>query len=188
MVYCGRETKNDMAGTVSLQNVEFIKGRVFDRLIMGNFIGSTSFPLMRTAYLREVGGFDPLMQSAQDCDVWLRLAEKYEISYVEDSLVIYHMHPGEQISKNYKKRIAGQERLNAKNAEYLRGNRKARWIRTMKLVPEYARDKQYGKAQRLWLQAAFTYPMCVKTNLRYLYSIWCVSIENRKKEKLKPNP
>ena len=169
LVYCGRETKNDTTGEVVLQDVEFVKGRVFDKLITGNYIGSTSFPLMRTACLREIGGFDPLMKSAQDYDVWLRLAEKYETSYVKDSLVVYHVHAGEQISKNYARRVGGLERLNEKNAAYLKTHRKACWIRSIKLAPEYAGNKQYGKAFATWLKAVFTWPWKPKENMKYLY-------------------
>lgn len=43
---------------------------------------------MRTNALREIGGFDVDMQSAQDYDVWLRLAQKYDINYVDKPLVL----------------------------------------------------------------------------------------------------
>jgi GT2 family glycosyltransferase len=133
-----------------------------------NFIGSTSFPLLRTSALREIGGFDPLMLSAQDYDVWLRLSEKFTVSYVEEPLVIYHVHAGEQISKSFKKKIGGMERINEKNAAYLRKNRRARWFRNLKLVPMYAGDGQKGKALKYWWKAAWTCPWQVKQNLRYL--------------------
>lgn len=169
LVYCGRETKNDTTDEVILQDVEFVKGRVFDKLITVNYIGSTSFPLMRTTCLREIGGFDPQMKSAQDYDVWLRLAEKYEVSFVEDSLVIYHVHSGEQISKNYMRRVSGLERLNKKNAAYLKKHRKACWIRTIKLAPEYAGNKQYGKAFGVWMKSVLLQPFNIVENMRWLY-------------------
>lgn len=173
LVYCGRETKNDTTGTVTQQDVAFINGYVFDKLILGNFIGSTSFPLMRTEYLREIGGFDPLMQSAQDFDVWLRLAEKYEIAYVKEPLVVYHVHAGEQISKNYSRKVNGLERVNEKNAEYLKTHAKARWIRMIKLAPMYAGNGQCGKALQAWFRGAFAYPWSIKENVRYLYHTLC---------------
>ncbi|MGN0612571.1 MAG: glycosyltransferase family 2 protein, partial [Porcipelethomonas sp.] len=59
LVYCGRVTVNDTTGTIEERKAEFHEGFVFDLLIMRNFIGSTSYPLLRTDVLREVGGFDP---------------------------------------------------------------------------------------------------------------------------------
>ena len=81
---------------------------------MENFIGSTSFPLIRKSCLEEIGGFDVLMQSAQDYDVWLRLSDKYSIDYFDEELGIYHVHGEKQITKNPDKKIAGLERLNEK--------------------------------------------------------------------------
>ena len=168
LVYCNHELLDETTGSRTPQSHQCYTGRVYGELIVDNFIGSTSFPLLRTAALREIGGFDPLMLSAQDYDVWLRLSEKYEVAFVAQPLVTYHVHAGEQISKSFKKKIGGMERINAKNAEYLKKNRKARWFRNLKLVPMYAGDGRLGKALGLWLKMAFTCPLQVKENLRYL--------------------
>lgn len=168
LVYCGRETFYSKSNTVTKQTVEFHKGKVFDKLIFSNFIGSTSFPLLRKDFLNSINGFDVLMQSAQDYDVWLRLAEKYEINYVTDVLVRYYVHESEQISKSSKKRIAGLERLNEKNIEYLRKHRKAYWFRTIKLAPIYALDGNAKKAKKTWLKASKIKPFYIIENLRYL--------------------
>ena len=168
LVYCNHEVLDETTGTRTAQSHLCRKGRVYGELIVDNFIGSTSFPLLRTSALREIGGFDPLMLSAQDYDVWLRLSEKFTVSHVEEPLVIYHVHAGEQISKSFKKKIGGMERINEKNAAYLRKNRRARWFRNLKLVPMYAGDGQLGKALKIWWRMAFTCPGQVKENLRYL--------------------
>lgn len=168
LVYCNHEVLDETTGTRTAQSHLCRKGQVYGELIVDNFIGSTSFPLLRTSALREIGGFDPLMLSAQDYDVWLRLSEKFTVSYVEEPLVIYHVHAGEQISKSFKKKIGGMERINEKNAAYLRKNRRARWFRNLKLVPMYAGDGQLGKALKIWWKMAFTCPGQVKENLRYL--------------------
>lgn len=168
LVYCGSLTKNDMNGTIVTANTRFLSGSVYEELIKNNFIGSTSFPLLRTEAARSVGGFDPLMQSAQDMDLWLRLAKKYNIAYVEEALVVYHVHDGEQITKNYAKKVSGLERLNEKNADYLRADKEAFWIRTIKLAPIYAGNRQYRKAISAWLRAIIVRPWHVENNLRYL--------------------
>ena len=168
LVYCDSETVNDTTGEVTVRKSESHSGRVYEKLIIGNFIGSTSFPLLRTQAVREAEGFDVLMQSAQDYDMWLRLAQKHEVAYVSEPLVIYHVHAGEQISKSFTKKISGMERINLKNAAYLRKDKTAFWSRTIKLVPMYAGNKQRGKALKIWLRAAATCPGKAKDNVRYL--------------------
>lgn len=168
LVYCGHEVLDETTGLRTVQTHAWRKGRIYGELIVDNFIGSTSFPLLRTAALRAINGFDPLMLSAQDYDVWLRLSEKFSVSYVAEPLVVYHVHAGEQISKSFKKKIGGMERINEKNAAYLKKNRQARWFRNLKLVPMYAGNGQLGKALGCWFKMAFTCPARVKENLRYL--------------------
>jgi glycosyltransferase involved in cell wall biosynthesis len=171
LVYCGREIKNDTTGSVTPSPFRGLSGRVYPELIKQNFIGSTSFPLLRKSVLEAVGGFDVLMEASQDFDVWLRIAKEYDVAFVEESLVVYHIHDGERITSNYARKINGWERLNEKNADYLAAHRDARHIRLMLLTPFYAGNKQLGKALRTWFRAAWLRPFAVKTNLRYLYRI-----------------
>ena len=79
------------------------RGMVYDKLIWKNFIGSTSFPLIRKDPLVLVGGFDELMQSAQDVELYLRLSQSYEIDYVDEVIAIYHGSKSERISNNVDK-------------------------------------------------------------------------------------
>lgn len=171
LVYCGSKTQNDITGELVSRNTQWYAGKIYDVLLMDNYIGSTSFPLIKTHALRDIGGFDPLMPSAQDYDVWLRLAQKYEVSYVNEPLVIYHVHDQVRITGNFKKKIVGLERINEKNAECLRYNKRARWIRILDLAPMYAGDKQLGKAITKWIQAVAICPECVYLNARYLAKV-----------------
>ena len=106
LVYCGCLKINDETRVYLKDSVspQYYRGYIFDELIKKNFIESTSFPLLRTECLRKIGGFDPLMQSAQDYDVWLRIAKEYEVDYVKEPLVLYHIHPDERISTNPQKK------------------------------------------------------------------------------------
>jgi glycosyltransferase involved in cell wall biosynthesis len=48
--------------------------------------------MMRTACLRQVGGYDPAMEPAEDHDLWLRLAEVTELAALPDPLYQYRTH------------------------------------------------------------------------------------------------
>ena len=172
LVYCSYEEINDVTGESRIiTRREYAKDEVFDRIVRENFIGSTSFPLLRKSSLQDIGGFDEQMKSAQDADVWVRIAKKYEVAFVDRVLVRYHLHGSEQISKNVKNKIQGLERLNEKNAQYLEDNRQAFWIRHMKLIPFYILDGDQKKAWKCWWTCVKKCPDNFMGNLKYLYRI-----------------
>lgn len=176
LVYCGHVFCNENSMFHKTILPKLVKGDVYEALLKENFIGSTSFPLIRTTAIREVGGFDVLMESAQDYDVWLRLAERYDVDYVADPLVIYHIHEGEQITKNYRKKISGLERINQKYRGALQKKPQAYGTRLVKLAPMYAGNKQIGKALSTWLAGVIRNPVDMKVNIKcfyYLLRNWC---------------
>lgn len=184
LVYCNRESIYDDLDKVEIQNPSVFTGMVFDSLIMKNYIGSTSFPILKTAYLKEIGGFDPLMQSAQDYDVWLRLAEKYQVAYVDQSLCRYHLHKGEQITKNPLKQVAGLKRLMEKNSMYLSKYPDAYRSRAFEIMPCFVRAKKYGQALSVWFKAVLKRPFKFKSNFYNLYLFFAmiiVAIRDRNK-------
>ena len=111
------------------------------------------------------------MESAQDYDVWLRLAEKYNVSYVDIALNRYHLHDGEQITKNPQKKINGLERLNENNSEYLSSNDDAFWIRHMKIIPYYIKNGDKRKAFIIWGKCISKCPGNIRGNMGYLRMI-----------------
>ena len=171
LVYCNNEIINETSGDIRLKKRTKHEGKVYEELILGNFIGSTSFPLIKKDSLIAVGGFDVQMDSAQDYDVWLRLASKYDICYVDKALNRYHVHEGEQITKNPQKKINGLERLNEKNFEYLNRNRNAFWIRHMKIIPFYLKKGDKEKAVETWKECVLKCPGKIKGNIYYLRMI-----------------
>ena len=173
MVYCVVNTFHETSGKLYHGRKCVHHGMIYPQLIMENFIGSTSFPLIRKSCLLEIGGFNVLMQSAQDYDVWLRLSEKFRIEYVNEELGIYHVHSGEQITKNPDRKIAGLERLNAKNWNYLNqnSNKCAKWFRTIKIVPFYAMKGQWKNAIAIWWNSVKDNPAAIKINIQYFLEI-----------------
>lgn len=57
---------------------------------------SMSVPLVRRDLLKKVGGFDPHCAPADDWDVWLRLARQTKFAFVNEVLVDYTLHEGQQ--------------------------------------------------------------------------------------------
>lgn len=168
LVYCGCICKNDITGTETERKTEYCRGKVFYKLLYHNFIDSTSIPLIHKECLNAVGGFDEMMQSAQDSDLWIRIAEKYSVDYVAEPLVVYHEHGGEQITSNPEKRINGLERLNQKYERYLMADKKLWHRRHIFITPYYALSGDKGKALKTWFQCVCKCPENWRDNLRYL--------------------
>lgn len=124
MVYSDYELINEKNGKIinySYANKPYC-GNVFENLMLNNFVGSTSIPLMRRDVFEKVGRFDSEQPAMQDWDLWLRIAEKYAIGYISECLAKYYIHSGEHITKSPKKRRVGLSRINKKYSIFLDNN------------------------------------------------------------------
>lgn len=100
-----------------------VKGKLYPRLIAENMIGTTSTVMCKREALLEVGLFDPRLPSSQDRDLYIRIAEKYDIDYVPEALVSFLRHDQERITKNTQKRIEALEYLARKYQRPLEAHR-----------------------------------------------------------------
>jgi len=145
-----------------------ISGWVYDELILRNFIGSTSFVLLKKEVLDSCGNFNESMKSAQDFELWLRISKKYEVDYVDTPLVNYYVHGGERITSNVDSQIQGHESINALNMDYLATNPKVLCMRRLKLVHYYAVKNCYKTALLKWFDAVKIYPFQIENLLSLL--------------------
>ena len=129
LVYCDHETVIEETGQRRIHRNRDVTSQLFDELMLENFVGSTSFPLLRRSALEAIGGFDETLESAEDLDVWLSLARFYKFYHVSDVLAVYHVYSGERITSNPRKVIAGFERMNEKYRDYISQNRYVLWKR-----------------------------------------------------------
>ncbi|HEY9625278.1 MAG TPA: glycosyltransferase [Crinalium sp.] len=66
-------------------------GNVYEQLLLRDFVESGSNPLIRKDALALVGGFDESLTAAEDWDLWLRLAARYEFVCVPLPQVLYRI-------------------------------------------------------------------------------------------------
>lgn len=181
LIYCGRLVHNDTDGSIHEAKILFLDGEVFDQLILSNFIGSTSYPLLRTAALREIGGFDPELPASQDFDVWLRIAQKHRVGFVRESLAKYHIHDGESITGNPKKKLDAALKINAKHADYLAAHPAAQRKRHMMTAKYYGADGQIGKMLGSWCRGVALQPGAVGENFQYLRYVLANAVKSGKR-------
>ena len=66
-----------------------VSGNAFANLLLLNFLENGSNALIRKQALLEVGEFDESLSSAEDWDMWLRLALRYDFVVVRSPQVLY---------------------------------------------------------------------------------------------------
>ncbi len=177
LIYCRQIIVNDKTKTQVVDNRKFYSGKVFDKLMLvGNFIGSTSFVLIRRECFNECGLFDVKMKSGQDFELWLRIAQKYKVAYVDEPLVIYHIHTGKRISTNPLNKIQGQELLIGYYCEYLDKHKNIKSIRIIKIVPYYLRAGQIKNAIKAYYKAVRLAPLNIKYNIKYFLLFYKILI------------
>ena len=93
-------------GTVTAATVE---GNVWEKLLLGDAIGSGSVAMVRRSCFDRVGLFDPELTSIEDCEMWVRIAAEYPFAVIKEALVRYRQHPS-GMSRNYD-RMAQNSRL-----------------------------------------------------------------------------
>lgn len=124
LVYCSHYYVNKVGKTGFIEEPlarEGIQKEEFLQLLRCNFIGSTSYPLMKTAAVKAVGGFTKGLASSQDHDLWLRIAREYSIYYCREPLVKLY-YSKDSISRNQKKVMEGYEYLLKRYADIYRAN------------------------------------------------------------------
>jgi glycosyltransferase involved in cell wall biosynthesis len=81
------------------------RGDVLARLVLSNFVGNASSPLMRRACLQQIGGYDSslraqLAQGCEDFAVYLAIAARWEFDLVPEYLIGYRT-AGGSMSRNH---------------------------------------------------------------------------------------
>jgi len=78
-------------------------GFILRNLLVENSIGTSSV-IIKKEVLEEFGGFNTDLRALQDWDLWLRVAEKYPICYIDEALVYYRVH-SKSTSRNVRKTL-----------------------------------------------------------------------------------
>lgn len=154
LVYCGMVIINEKQDKRLECKGYFKKGYVYNELLMKNFIGSTSNPLIKSACIDCVGRFDIDLQSSQDYDLWLRLAKQYAVNYIEKPLLYYHIHNNSRITTDFDKQISGKEHIIEKYYDDIIRDKKAWYMRHRTLVALYMRKRLREKAFSVWIRYA----------------------------------
>lgn len=70
-----------------------LRHHVYDYLLLRDFIGSGSNPLIQREALLAVGDFNESLRMAEDWEMWIRLGEKYDFIDVPHHQIMYRRSP-----------------------------------------------------------------------------------------------
>lgn len=87
-------------------------GNVYSKLLLDDFVGSGSNAMVRAQAFKEIGCFNDLLTNAQDTDMWVRLAAKYDFVAVNKVQILYRITDNSMSSD-----VIGLEKSNLQVAE-----------------------------------------------------------------------
>lgn len=88
LVYTGFQQKGRQWHDHSMESMK-LHGNIADEILVKNYIGTTSTPLIKRVCFDTVGGFDETLTSCQDWDMWVRIAQCYEVECIREDCVVY---------------------------------------------------------------------------------------------------
>ncbi len=139
------------------------QGDIFPELLLHqNFIGGASVPILRKSSLDVVGGFDESFYSAEDYDLWLRIAKNNKVAYFDKSTLNYYI-SDDAISNDASQTIISRQKLLVKYAADLEKYPKAKKKIYSIMLYCYFYQGQLMNAFRFYKQHRqdISCPMCI---------------------------
>jgi glycosyltransferase involved in cell wall biosynthesis len=134
------------------------RGKVYDALGRGNWIGTCSTVLLRRRCLNKAGLFDEDLASGADYDMWLRVAREFEVDFIDEPLVRYSVHD-RRISTNYDSLAQGLEAQLRKHHAVLARHKKTCSERYLWLGVIYCYQGRVAQGRRAFFQAIRMFPL-----------------------------
>lgn len=89
---------------IEYKSLSIYEGDASKRILIDNFIGSTSTVMLKKSVLNKAGSFDEEMPALQDFDLWIRVCQYVNVGLVPEELVNYYNYGnGGQVSSNTEK-------------------------------------------------------------------------------------
>ena len=107
------------------ENVEYnSKSKVFgdlsQKILLDNYIGTTSTVMAKKSVLMEAGLFDVKLKALQDFDLWIRICQLCKVGVVPEEMINYYNYTGtKQVSALTRKYIDSFEYINKKYSDLI---------------------------------------------------------------------
>ena len=138
-------------------------------ILEGNYIGSTSFPMLLTSAVKEAGGFDETFASCQEYDLWIRITSKYSVCKTDKPVGYYYL-SNDSTFKKPDKYVKGIDAVIAKHSELYKKHPRQLSNRYMHMAFAMLKKKElrrYASYKRKAVKADRSNP----NNILFLYLI-----------------
>ena len=114
-VYCGlKHVQAENGKVIEEIDRQYPSGSLLSSLLIKDVTAPTSCYLIKKEVFDKVGLFDTELQARQDWDMWIRIAEYYNIEAVPENLVLYRHHEGERTISDPWKEIRAYKAIRSK--------------------------------------------------------------------------
>jgi glycosyltransferase involved in cell wall biosynthesis len=141
------------------------QGDIFEQVVTGRAQIRTPSVLATRQLIAQAGGFDELLLSGEDYDLWLRLALHSEVAIVDEPLVYVRRHPDSH-TRDWQSAFVGRDSSLSRRQQLVDPGRRSllreeRMKNALKLAATHAELGAQGRMLRaLWgsLAYSWTYP------------------------------
>lgn len=116
MIYCDGNVINGNKIKINSKINPNHYGNDYKEILLGNYIGGVSYPLIKKSVFLQVGEFDVNLPSNQDTDLYIRIMKKFKAVRCEKVLLNQYITPV-SITTNMKKKYDGYKYLFKKYAK-----------------------------------------------------------------------
>ena len=170
LVYCGFFQINRTTGAIVGQYLPQKMGKMVNHVLVTNWIGTTSVPLIRKECFDEVGLFDERLTFGEDWDMFNRIAKEFHFEYIKEMLVKYHVHNEPRLTKNAQGIISSSDILLKKYGNIM-AVRKTLGRYFVSIGAEYCYNYNNKKGKEIILKGIFLYPYDIRHYVYLLLSL-----------------
>lgn len=150
-------------------------------LLIKNFIGSTSFPLLRRNLVIEAGCFDELMMSCQEYDLWIRLLNNYKIAYISEITGIYSVRNDSIYKKDESRFYKGDQRILSKYSQLFQADKVALHRHLINMACSFLLSQNFSYFSEYYINALKVKPLNIFNIKPFIYFIMTHIKKTRKK-------
>ena len=152
LVYTGVEWYHSIDNEIIKIKIPRIKGKVFKKLLLHNFLTTSTIILRREAF--EDFNFAKKYSYVEDYDLWLRVSKKWKVDYVKEVLCKYRIHDNNH-SRNLEVHYANAKPLIESYTKEVSKSflKKSLWYLNFDTAYSYYK-RRYYKESKMYLKRA----------------------------------
>ena len=145
---------------------KYLSGYIFNNLFLRKADIHSLTVLFKKECCENVGLFDenPICMGCDDRDLWLRIAKKYRIEYIDKILAQHRVHQNnysKNLEKMFEARVYVLDKFTSENGK----GRKLRRLALARIYKEHGDrlllKQNFNEAKREYLKAIFLWPFCI---------------------------